>query len=194
MNSSRGNPNVHSDAEFEHGMSGGCLCGSIKVTIHDSDLFTRRRGHLCHCVNCRKASGSFAAALLIIEADKVQIEDASGTLKVYKDYDSTSGLPVMRYFCREDGCPIKGETEQMPGMVILKMGLFPRIPAPEMESFVLHRHPWQVDLKGTIKYKTLRGGETLGKPFFLQFWSSLVGSMNNTCNFLRRRQRSKSTI
>jgi hypothetical protein len=47
--------------------------------------------------------------------------------------------------------------------VILKMGIFPRIPEPEMEGFALHRHPWEPDFEGTVKYKLARGGEVLGE-------------------------------
>ena len=39
--------------------------------------------------------------------------------------------------------PIKTETSSFPGKVVLKMGIFPRIPQPESEGFGLHRHEWQ---------------------------------------------------
>lgn len=98
-----GDPKSHPISEFSHGMSGSCLCGSIRVTINDPDLFTRRRGHLCHCANCRKVSGSYVAANLIIEEEKVGIEDARGTLKKYVDTATGSGRPLDRYFCGECG-------------------------------------------------------------------------------------------
>ncbi|KAJ2997552.1 hypothetical protein NUW58_g625 [Xylaria curta] len=161
MKTPEGNPKDHSIAEFENSLTGTCLCGSIRVTIHDRDLFTRRRGHLCHCSNCRKVAGSFVAANLIIEEEKVTIEDTKGTLKTYNDHDTLSGNPVFRSFCSIDGNPIKSETPLSPGKVILKMGIFPRIPEPEMEGFALHAHPWETRLEGTIKYKLARGGEKL---------------------------------
>ncbi|KAK5626990.1 hypothetical protein RRF57_002705 [Xylaria bambusicola] len=103
MKSPQGNPNDHPITEFEKELRGSCLCGSICVTIRDPDLFTRRRGYLCHCSNCRKVAGSFVAANLIIEAEKVDIQDTSGTLKTYNDYDTLSGNPVYRSFCSVDG-------------------------------------------------------------------------------------------
>lgn len=39
--------------------------------------------------------------------------------------------------------PIKSETAAYPGKVILKMGIYPRIPQPEAEGFGLHKHQWQ---------------------------------------------------
>ena len=78
-----GDPNQY-DPETLKDLTGTCLCGSIRVTIHDPELFNSRRGHLCHCANCRKVAGSYVAANLLIEEDKVEIEDRNGTLKEYK--------------------------------------------------------------------------------------------------------------
>ncbi|KAL1641505.1 hypothetical protein SLS58_006010 [Diplodia intermedia] len=134
-----GNPNQHPPSEFAQGMSGHCLCGSIHVTINDSELFTKRRGHLCHCANCRKVAGSYVAANLIVDEAKVTVEDRDGTLKEFVDTQTGSGQPL--------GSPSRK------GKVILKMGMFPRIPAPECESFALHRHDWQGVHEGVDQYK-----------------------------------------
>jgi hypothetical protein len=98
-----GDPKSHNSSEFANGMTGTCLCGSISVTIHDPDLFKGRRGHLCHCANCRKTSGSFVASNLAIEEAKVEIKDRKGTLKTFQDYETGSGKLVSRYFCSECG-------------------------------------------------------------------------------------------
>ncbi|BCS20187.1 GFA family protein [Aspergillus puulaauensis] len=148
-----GNPNLHDVTEFNEGLSGTCLCGSVKVTIHDRDLFTKRRGHICHCANCRKVSGSFAASNFIIEEDKVEIEDQENTLTKFLDTQTMSGTPLERYFCSRCGNPIKSVTPLLSPKVVLKMGLFPRIPAPEFETFALHRHEWQGSHPGVDKYR-----------------------------------------
>jgi hypothetical protein len=98
-----GDPNAHDISKFAEGITGSCLCGSVRVTIHDKELFTTRRGHLCHCENCRKASGSYVASSLLIESDKVDIQDTEGTLKSYMDYQTASGRAVIRSFCGRDG-------------------------------------------------------------------------------------------
>ncbi|KAF2717419.1 hypothetical protein K431DRAFT_233137 [Polychaeton citri CBS 116435] len=148
-----GDPNQHDLSKFTEGMTGSCLCGSISVRIKDNDLFTKRRGHLCYCSNCRKISGSYVAANLLIEADKVTIEDRDGTLKSFEDKATSSGNSVYRSFCSADGNPIKSETKAYPGKVVLKMGIFPRIPQPEAEGFGLHRHEWQGKHVGTEVYE-----------------------------------------
>lgn len=49
--------------------------------------------------------------------------------------------------------PIKSETAAYPGKVILKMGIFPRIPQPEAEAFGLHKHEWQGQHNGVDTYE-----------------------------------------
>lgn len=98
-----GDPSSYNPAQFGDILTGTCLCGSIEVTIHDEDLFTTRRGHLCHCANCRKVSGSYAASNLIIEEAKVTVTDRDGTLSKYIDKATGSGTPIERYFCSKCG-------------------------------------------------------------------------------------------
>ncbi|KAF2111008.1 Mss4-like protein [Lophiotrema nucula] len=158
-----GDPKSHPNSSFIDGLTGTCLCGSITVTIKDQELFTKKRGHLCHCSNCRKSSGSFVAANLAIDSDVVEVKDRDGTLKTYDDYETGSGKKVERVFCARDGNPIMSVPEIYPGKVVLKMGIFPRIPAPEMETFSDHRHAWQGEHDGLIQYATVRGGKKFGE-------------------------------
>ncbi|KAK3111567.1 hypothetical protein LTR53_013053 [Teratosphaeriaceae sp. CCFEE 6253] len=148
-----GDPKSHPPEEFKDSMTGSCLCGSITVTITDPELFTKQRGHLCYCSNCRKVAGSYVAANFLIEAEKVKLEDRDGTLKTYEDRATGSGNPVYRSFCGVDGNPIKSETQAYPGKVVLKMGIYPRIPQPECEGFGSHRHPWQAKHDDVTSYK-----------------------------------------
>jgi len=103
-------------------MEATCNCGTIKVKVNDPDLFTKRRGHICHCQNCRKTAGSGESFLpillippfllitthevyganLVIESEKVIIS-GDENLTEYKDFDTLSGNPVSRYFCKTCG-------------------------------------------------------------------------------------------
>ena len=84
-------------------MEAHCLCGAITVKIHDDKLFgSQPRGHICHCFNCRKTAGSLFGISLMIENEKVSISGEEN-LAEYKDYDTTSGNPVSRYFCKTCG-------------------------------------------------------------------------------------------
>lgn len=100
-----GDPKQHEPSSFASSMTGSCLCGSIKVTIKaaDGDLFTKPRGHLCSCANCRKVAGSYVASNMLLDGSEVNIEDRDGTLKYYDDKATGSGNSVFRYFCSVDG-------------------------------------------------------------------------------------------
>jgi hypothetical protein len=84
-------------------MEGHCLCGAISVKVHDADLFSgHRRGHLCHCRNCRKVAGGIFGTNLAIEADKVEIS-VWENMKEFIDKDTSSGVPMARCFCAHCG-------------------------------------------------------------------------------------------
>ena len=57
--------------------------------------------------------------------------------------------------------PVKSVVESRPGVVIVKLGMFPRIPAPEFETFALHRHEWQGKHDDMVQYKIRPWEETL---------------------------------
>ena len=84
-------------------MEGQCLCGAVKVRINDDNLFgSQRRGHLCHCAQCRKVAGGLFGANLMIESSKVEISGEENLTR-YDDPDTLSETPLSRYFCRTCG-------------------------------------------------------------------------------------------
>lgn len=54
------------------------------------------------------------------------------------------------------------EPTLFPDVVVLKSGLFPRIPEPEAESFAAHRQSWEGVHEGAVQFATVRGGKKLG--------------------------------
>ena len=60
-----------------------------------------------------------------------------------------------------NGSPIKSVTPNYAGKTVLKLGIFPKIPIPEWESFASQRQEWYQPLEGTIQYKTKSGGEKM---------------------------------
>lgn len=57
--------------------------------------------------------------------------------------------------------PIKSVTPNYAGKTVLKLGIFPKIPHPEWESFASQRQEWMKPLDGAIQYKTKSGGEKM---------------------------------
>ncbi|KAH7121156.1 Mss4-like protein [Dendryphion nanum] len=162
-NSFTGDPNAHDVSKFKDGMTGTCLCGNITVTINDPDLFTKPRGHLCHCANCRKVAGSYVSSSLLIDRSAVDIQDPNGALKTFNDWNTGSGKKVARSFCGTCGSPIMSEPDALPNRRVVKLGMFPRIPQPEMENFAAHKQPWQGNHDGLVQFATVLGGKKLGE-------------------------------
>jgi hypothetical protein len=58
---------------------------------------------------------------------------------------------------------IMSEPTIFPDKYVLKLGIFPRIPAPECEAFAAHRQEWQGKHDGMVQFATARGGQKLGE-------------------------------
>ncbi|KAK5165054.1 uncharacterized protein LTR77_009151 [Saxophila tyrrhenica] len=156
-----GDPADHTTESLNDGMTGSCLCGAIKVTVTQQDLFTKPSGHTCHCKNCRQFTGSAFATVLMVPKENVELSDPKRYLKSYTDNDTASGDALRRSFCSNCGSSV-GEfvdEESDEKNVFLNTGIFPRIPTPAFELFTKHRHGWVEQVQGAAQHDFLR------KPF-----------------------------
>ena len=157
-----GNPNDYNITELNgKGVTGSCLCGSITVTLTQKDLFAKANGHICHCANCRTFSGS-APNILRLPAKNVQLSDPDKRFKVYVDMNTGSGGPVPRGFCTECGSGVGFIPEEGSGFpsAFVWLGLFPRVPVPEIELFTAHRQVWVNPVDGAVQHEFL--GDFMG--------------------------------
>jgi hypothetical protein len=67
----------------------------------------------------------------------------------------------MRLIADQDDSPVMSKVDMLPGKAIIKMGMMPVIPKPEMESFAAHKHTWFNKPEGITSYKILRSGEVM---------------------------------
>ncbi|KAG5715988.1 hypothetical protein E4T56_gene18075 [Termitomyces sp. T112] len=74
---------------------GSCLCRAIQYTI-TGEPFTF---YVCHCVNCRKSSGSAFLSNGFFKKEQVKVTKGSDHIRVYHDMDTKSGAPLLRSFC-----------------------------------------------------------------------------------------------
>ena len=77
------------------GFKGGCLCGSVR---YESSTDPMMAAH-CHCVDCRKSSGTGHCTHLVVPKEAFSI---SGAVKFY-DRPADSGNMVSRGFCPSCG-------------------------------------------------------------------------------------------
>lgn len=72
-------------------LSGGCHCGAVRYQM-SSDIAHHA---LCHCTDCRKASGAPAVAWAMVATDRITI---TGETRMYASSDHGR-----RYFCERCG-------------------------------------------------------------------------------------------
>ena len=68
-------------------ITGGCLCGKVRYEVFDSfESF-----HLCHCLQCRKITGSSHASNLFTAPENMKILTGEEYIKNYSDPERASG-------------------------------------------------------------------------------------------------------
>ena len=115
-------------------IKGSCLCGSVRYEISGPI----RSPRYCHCVNCRKFSGTAFAAWGLIEASQLTVATSeSGVTK----YDSGGGL---RVFCSRCGAPLWYEPGSMPQFRGIPLGAIDEggVPKPEMRVWTKSNVSW----------------------------------------------------
>jgi hypothetical protein len=124
---------------------GSCLCGEIRFDI--TGAF--EHFFLCHCVYCRKDTGSAHAANLF--SSTAQLEWISGQDKV-----STYNLPQTRHtrcFCSICGSAMPYATQ---GMLVVPAGCLDTdsAPRPTAHVFVASKAPWERALADIPEFDT----------------------------------------
>lgn len=94
------------------GFSGRCLCGAVHYESTGAPQMVAQ----CHCLHCRKTSGTDHGTHLIVEQENFTL---SGTLKFF-DQSADSGSVVSRGFCPECGAPIYSTNSNRPGQVFVR--------------------------------------------------------------------------
>jgi hypothetical protein len=112
-----------------------CLCQGVRLRI---------RGKLgpaviCHCVQCRKASGSAFACNASVRSRYLEFESGRDLIR---EFESSPGK--LRAFCSRCGSPIYSRRVDDPEAFRLRLGLFDDDPGrrPLAHCFVAEKAPW----------------------------------------------------
>ena len=118
------------------GFSGSCLCGKVS---YDSQAAPQLAAH-CHCVDCRKSSGTGHCTHVVAAEDAVRIE---GDLKFY-ERPADSGNIVSRGFCPDCGSAVASRNSGMPGMLFLRASSLddPEVIRPAMSVYASRAASW----------------------------------------------------
>ena len=121
-------------------ISGGCLCGKVRFTVTGEPW----RVGLCHCLDCRKHSGSLFSALAIFPAEAVSIEGET------RDH-------LGRHFCPDCGSSLFGISDDE---IEITLGAFdaPDQFKPSYELWTVRREAWLPDFPLSHHYEKNRTG------------------------------------
>ena len=121
---------------------GRCACGAVTFEFDTEPDFIA----VCHCLDCKKASGGEAATWFGVPDDDFTL--TGGTTKAFS-YIADSGQPLDRNFCTV--CAARLYTSNLgsfPGTVFVQLGSLtdPTGIEPKLEMFVKRRLPWVTPL------------------------------------------------
>lgn len=118
--------------------TGQCACGAITFDFDTDPSFVA----VCHCLDCKKASGGEAATFFGVPENDFTL--LSGQPRSFH-YIAASGKGLFRNFCADCGARVfSTKLESFPGLVFVTIGSLddPRGIAPGVEMFTKRRLPW----------------------------------------------------
>jgi hypothetical protein len=114
-----------------------CRCGQLKATLVGDPV----RVSVCHCLDCKKRSGSAFAVQARWPADQVRIEGKSKSWA----HTADSGNRVSFHFCPECGSDVHYRIDgKFDGLIAIPVGAFddPYFAAPSFSVWEERKHPW----------------------------------------------------
>lgn len=125
-----------------------CRCGQLKVITSGEPV----RISVCHCLDCKKRSGSAFAVQARWPADTVRVEGRSKSWINISD----SGNRLTFHFCPDCGSDVHYEIAgKFAGLVAIPLGAFadPDFPAPRFSVYEHRKHQW-VDILGDVEHSS----------------------------------------
>lgn len=115
-------------------IKGSCLCGAVSFEIHGS----LRSVRYCHCMNCRKFSGTAYAAWGLAETSQLTVTPSAPNVS---KFNSGGGH---RVFCAACGSPLWYEPTGRPQLRGIPLGAIDEgsVPKPEMHVWTKSKVAW----------------------------------------------------
>jgi len=123
-----------------------CRCGQLCASVTGDPV----RVSVCHCLNCKKRSGSAFAVQARWPVEQVTIEGRSKSFKKVAD----SGNSATYHFCPECGSDVHYENHgKFDGLVAIPLGAFddPYLLTPTFSVWEKRKHDW-VDIAGEVEH------------------------------------------
>ncbi|WP_395679486.1 GFA family protein [Inquilinus sp.] len=130
-------PEPRLDADGTRLRQGGCSCGAVRFTLRGEPLVVA----ICHCFDCRKATGGVAMAFANWPRDAFT---ATGEVRAYRgrSFCPTCGSRPFHLAEGEDTVEILlGALDEAPGNL-----------QPTRESWIIRREPWLAPVAGASQF------------------------------------------
>ena len=114
-----------------------CRCGQLRATVHGEPV----RVSVCHCLDCKKRSGSAFAVQARWPSDQVTIEGRSKSFARAAD----SGNIITFCFCPDCGSDVHYSIDgKFKGLVAIPLGAFddPYFIRPSFSVWEKRKHAW----------------------------------------------------
>ncbi|KAK8207935.1 hypothetical protein M8818_004188 [Zalaria obscura] len=126
--------------------TGGCFCGKVKIEYSGEP----KGKALCHCIDCRKITGSTYSTNLIVPEEGFKVTGNPKTFTKKAD----SGNEIHSYFCGDCGSTLYRDGASFQGAKVVKVGVMDDINAlndakPAVELYAPERVSWVPALSGT---------------------------------------------
>ena len=117
--------------------SASCRCGQLRATVTGDPV----RVSVCHCLDCKKRTGSAFSAQARWPGEQVKVE---GDSKMWMHL-ADSGNRITHHFCADCGSTVHYSIEgKFDGLVAIPLGAFddPFFEAPSFSVWEVRRHDW----------------------------------------------------
>lgn len=123
-----------------------CRCGQLTARVEGEPV----RVSVCHCLNCKKRSGSAFAVQARWPAEQVVLEGRSKSFEKVAD----SGNRATFHFCPDCGSDVHYEINgKFDGLVAIPLGAFddPWFLSPKFSVWEERKHDW-VEITGDVEH------------------------------------------
>jgi len=140
---------------------GGCFCGATRIR-YTGDVQGKA---LCHCLDCRKISGSTYSTNLIVPGEGFEV--TSGSPKSISKKGSNTGNDITSYFCPDCGSTLYRDGASFGDSKIIKAGVMDDFEAlneakPGLELYAPNRPHWVAAIPEAQQLKNMPGSEAVG--------------------------------
>ena len=123
-----------------------CRCGQLSATVTGDPV----RISVCHCLDCKRRSGSAFAAQARFALADVTFE---GQSREWAHVGESGGRTVF-HFCPECGTEVWYRGGGLPDLIAIPIGTFadPAFPAPRFSVWEERKHDWVAILGDEVEH------------------------------------------